>query len=231
MKGLTHAGLQRARQIANHHAQVTGRRAFSAEASGERGKLYFYESIGQDWWTGEGVTAKKVAAALEDLRAQGVKALDIYVNSPGGDIFEAKAIHTNLRRFEGERVVHVDGIAASAATFIAMAGDKIITVPSATWMIHEVHSWGVGNAADFRALADVLDKENGIFAEAYSKRTGSSAEDIRQWMAAETWMNAKEALQRGFTDEVAEADTSEAAVQALAAALDHAHTTLRGPAA
>jgi ATP-dependent Clp protease protease subunit len=207
--------LTRARQIAARHQQATGRRSFHAEVSGGRASLYIYDVIGEDWWAGGGVTAKSVQQALDGMK--GATALDIYVNSPGGDIFEGKAIYAQIRRFPGEKVVHVDGIAASAASFIAMAGDRIITAPAATWMIHEVWAGAVGRASDLRAMADVLDMENVTFAETYAKRTGQSVDDVRAWMADETWMSAADAMARGFTDEIAEAEASDdgAAVAAL----------------
>jgi ATP-dependent Clp protease protease subunit len=215
----------RARQLAARHRQATGRRPFHAEAVGTRGSLYVYDVIGEDWWTGGGVTAKSVQEALDGMK--GAAGLDIYINSPGGDIFEAKAIFAQVRRFQGERVVYVDGIAASAATFIAMAGDRIITAPAATWMIHEVWARTSGRASDFRAMADTLDLENRTFAETYASRSGSSVEDVLAWMAAETWMNATQAKERGFTDEIAEAETDSADAD-VAAALVRATSTLRG---
>jgi ATP-dependent Clp protease protease subunit len=222
MQDMKNTGLTLARQLAAQHREVSGRQAFFSETTGARGALYLYDVIGEDPYTGGGVTANMVAQALAGMR--NVAALDVYVNSPGGDIFEAKAIHSLLRRFKGECVVHVDGIAASAATFIAMAGDRIVTAPAANWMIHEVWARAAGNAADHRALADSLDVENRLFAETYAARTKQSVEDVLAWMAVETWMTAAEAKQRGFTDEIAEADSVEAEVLA---AFESAFSTLR----
>jgi len=216
--------LPRARMLADRHRHASGRQPFHAEASGTRASLYIYDVIGEDWWTGGGVTAKSVQQALEGMK--GATALDVFVNSPGGDIFEGKAIKAQLDRFPGEVVVHVDGIAASAASFIAMAGRRIITAPAATWMIHEVWAGAVGRASDMRAMADVLDMENVTFAETYAKRTGQSVEDVRAWMAAETWMSAADAKARGFTDEISEAETSDNGADV--AALMQLTSTLRG---
>lgn len=196
-------GLQKAIQLAARHREATKRPAFEAKKAGERGELYIYDSIGADFWSGGGVTAQSVQKALADLK--GVTGLDIYVNSPGGDIFEGKAIHSQIRRFAvAERVVHVDGIAASAATFIAMAGDRIITAPSATWMVHEVSGGAWGRAEDMRAMADLLEQENRVYAETYAERTGKPVEECLALMNDETWMTAAEALEHGFTDEVAD---------------------------
>ena len=219
-------GLVRARALAREHLHASGQRPFRAEVVNGRGALYFYDSIGEDWWTGGGVTAKSVQTALDSMK--GASALDIYINSPGGDIYEAKAIFAQLQRFTGEKVVHVDGIAASAATYIAMVGDRIITARDATWMIHEVWTIAMGNAAALRETADLLDKENGTYAERYAMRTKQSVEDVRAWMAAETWMTAQEAKDRGFTDEIAEAKTSDSSADV--AALLSLSATLRARA-
>jgi ATP-dependent Clp protease protease subunit len=204
--------LQKAHDIALRHREATKRPLFEAKKEGDRAQLYIYEAIGQDFWTGEGVTAKRVRDALAGFAD--AKVLDVFINSPGGDIFEAKAIHSQLLRFAGEKVIHVDGIAASAATFIAMAGDKIITAATATWMIHEVSAIAFGRAEDMRAMADLLEKENCIYAETYAKRTGGKVDEILALMNAETWMNAEEAKASGFTDEIADAETQPEAAAA-----------------
>lgn len=221
--------LQMAQQLAAKHRAEKGAAPFRAEVSGGRGSLHLYDTIGEDWFFG-GVTAKGVADALADMK--GVAGLDIYINSPGGDIFEAKAIYSQLRRFEGEKVVHVDGIAASAATLIAMAGDRIITAPLATWMIHEVWAVAMGRASDMLEMAALLEKENATFAETYASRTGQSTEDVLAWMSAETWMNAAEAKARGFTDEISEEQQpSENDDDRIAAALDQTIEKFRAHAA
>jgi ATP-dependent Clp protease protease subunit len=195
----------KAREVAQRHRQTAKPGTlFAFTENATKGELYIYEVIGEDWWTGGGVTAKKVVEALDAMK--GVKTLDVYINSEGGDVFEAKAIFENLKRFGAEKTVHVDGIAASAATFIAMAGDTIITAPAATWMVHEAWSVALGRAEDMRAMADVLDMENRAIAETYATRTGQPVDEMLALMAAETWMNAREARDRGFTDEIARQD-------------------------
>lgn len=173
---------------------------------GDAGELYVYEQIGENWY-GDGLTAKRVKDALAELGA--VKTLNIFINSEGGDVFEAKAILTNLRRHSSEKVVHIDGLAASAATLIAMAGDKIITSPVATWMVHEAWTIALGRAEDMRATADLLDLENTTIAETYAAQTGSTVEEMLALMEAETWMNAQTALDKGFTDEISKGEDDE----------------------
>jgi ATP-dependent protease ClpP protease subunit len=148
-----------------------------------------------------------VKDALAEMK--GVKTLNVFINSPGGDVFEAKSIYTQLLRFDAEKVVHVDGIAASAATLVAMAGDRIITSAVGTWMVHEAWSGAMGNAGDMRAIADVLDLESQIIADTYAKQTGKAPKEMRDLMLAETWMNADQALEQGFTDEISHDDDDE----------------------
>ncbi len=198
-------GLHKAIQMAARLRQASGIGPLVAKKADQVGALYIYAEIGDTWWGDGGVTASKVRDALAEL--QGVKTLNVFINSGGGDIFEAKAIHSQLRRFDARKVVHVDGIAASAATFIAMAGDEIITAPSASWMIHEVSGMGFGRSEDMRALADRLETENRVYAETYAARTKQPVDQLLGWMADETWMTAQEAKERGFTDRIAEAET------------------------
>jgi ATP-dependent Clp protease protease subunit len=183
-------------------------------AKAGEGSLYIYQQIGMDWWTGDGITADSVRQALEQLK--GVKTLNIYINSEGGDVFEAKAIYTQLQRFDAEKVVHIDGLAASAATFVAMAGDRIITSDVGTWMIHEAWGGVLGRATEMRAYADVLEMINDDIANLYAKQTGKSTEECLKLMAAETWMNAAQALELGLTDEVASPEMEEADAKAAA---------------
>lgn len=216
----------KAKRLHASYGSALGKRPLFGETSIDRGSIYIYDFIGENFWDPDReVTGKKIVEALAAMK--GVKALDIFINSPGGDIWEAKAIFAELNRFDGEKVVHIDGIAASAATFIAMVGDKIITAPAATWMIHDVWTVGIGNAAELRKTADVLDLESNTFADTYAKRTGQKVEDVRAWMQAETWMNAATAKERGFTDEISDVATKSEGLEALVSALSNAVQTIR----
>jgi ATP-dependent protease ClpP protease subunit len=167
----------KAHKIANDHAArlkaARGReRGIFAAKKDTRGELFIYEQIGESFWGG-GVSAKSVIDQLEKLK--GVSQLDIRINSEGGDVFDGKAIYNALRRFAANKTVYIDGLAASAATFIAMAGDRIVTAENATWMIHEASGLAMGNAGTLRDLADVLDGENAAIAGIYAARTGQPA--------------------------------------------------------
>lgn len=177
-------------------------------ATGGEAAIYVYERIGGYSWDDSRppVTASGVARELEAARAAGAKTVNVYVNSPGGDVFEAKAIYSQLRRFAEEAgariVVHVDGLAASAASFIAMAGDRIITGASGTWMVHRAWGIALGNAPAVRGYADLLDKMDADMAAIYAARTKRDLAAVLAVMDAETWMSASEALEAGFSDEV-----------------------------
>lgn len=174
-------------------------RGVSAKKAEEIGELFIYDEIGKGFFGG-GIDANDVAAKLDEVK--GAKELRVYINSPGGSVWDGKAIHALLARFPAKKTVFVDGLAASAASFIAMAGDRIVTSPGATWMIHQAMGGAYGYADDLRSTAEILDLETRNIAGLYEKRTKNALADIEKWMADETWMDAAEAKKRGFTDEI-----------------------------
>jgi ATP-dependent Clp protease protease subunit len=175
-------------------------RGFTSKKKDDTGELLIYDAIGEDMWTGGGVTPKGVAEQLKALA--GVKTLNIYINSPGGSVFDGEAIYNQLRRFEATKNVIVDGLAASAASFIAMAGDKITMGHGSQMMIHRAMGGAYGFESDLRAVADVLGMLSGTIADIYAKRTGKSRDEVLALMDAETWMDPAKALELGFADEV-----------------------------
>lgn len=168
---------------------------FFAKASGKRGEIFVYDAIGKSYFD-DGVSAKSFAESLKSLG--NVQALDLYINSPGGSVFEGVAIYNQLKRFQAQKVVHVDGIAASIASIIAMAGDEINIAANGTMMIHNPWGMAIGGATEMRKQADALDQLRSTLLDTYVARTGSSAKDVGEWMDAETWMTADEAVKRGF---------------------------------
>lgn len=169
----------------------------AAAAIDDAQSITVFDVIGQDPWTGEGVTAKRVGAAL---RAMGDAPVTVKVNSPGGDMFEGLAIYNLLREHPGEVTVKVMGLAASAASIIAMAGDRIEMGLGSFLMIH--NSWGmvVGNQADMREAAAVFAEFDAAMADIYSARTGKPADEVAAMMAAETWLRPESAIAAGFAD-------------------------------
>jgi ATP-dependent Clp protease protease subunit len=156
-----------------------------------------YDVIGYDSWTGEGFTAKRMAGAL---RAIGEKPVEVLINSPGGDMFEGLAIYNLLREHPAEVTVKVMGMAASAASIIAMAADNLLMGKGAFLMIH--NSWGVvvGNQNDMRDAASVFAEFDAAMAEIYESRSGLKLADIESMMDAETWLRASEAVAKGLAD-------------------------------
>lgn len=185
-------------------------------------ELLVYDEIGENWWTGGGVTAKSVAAALHD--AGDFDRIAVRVNSPGGDCFEGVAIY-NLLRAQAKPVdVFVDGLAASAASVIAMAGGMVAMGDGAMIMIHNAASFAYGDAPELRKTADLLEKVSQTVGEIYVKKTGKSADDVKSLMDAETWMGPQEAIDNGFADRMIEQEASDAAqAKALAKTFNFRH--------
>ena len=183
---------------------------FNAEAAGKRPSalerndnvITIFDTIGEDWWTGEGVTAKSIARQLKAIGGD----VEVQINSPGGDVFEGFAIYNILREHPYNVHVKVIGMAASAASVIAMAGDTIAVGASAFIMIHNCWVLAVGNRHDMRETADFLEPFDAALRDLYAARTGQKPEDVARWLDAETYMNGNEAIQRGFADELLAAD-------------------------
>lgn len=170
-----------------------------AAASDEDNSISMFEVIGEDWWTGGGVTAKRVSAALRSIGKQDVT---VKINSPGGDMFEGIAIYNLLRAHPAKVTVEVLGWAASAASIIAMSGDEIRMGLGSFMMVH--NAWGVviGNRHDMRDSAELFDGFDGAIVDIYEARTGMKRADIEKLMDAETFMGPSEAVKNGFADAV-----------------------------
>lgn len=187
----------------------------SAAESEDPATISLYDVIGEDGWTGEGWTAKRMAGVLRSI---GKKDVTVNVNSPGGDMFEGLAIYNLLREHPAKVTVKVMGIAASAASFIAMAGDEVVMGTGSFLMIH--NAWGVviGNRNDMRESADIFDKFDASMVEIYTARTGQKPEAIAAMMDAETYITAKEAVDGGFADTVADMPQASASLRPEVAA-------------
>ena len=157
-------------------------------------EIFIYDEIGYF-----GHTAKGFA---DDLQELDVDELTVHINSPGGDIFDGLAIYQALKAHRASVTVMIDGLAASISSVIAMAGNKIIMAPKASMMIHDGWSIGMGNAAELRKMADVLDKQSQIIASVYADRSLQPEDFWRDRMRDETWYNADEAVAAGLADEV-----------------------------
>ncbi|KDW26504.1 clp protease family protein [Escherichia coli 2-177-06_S3_C1] len=172
-------------------------RWYTIKAADVRGtaEISIYEEIG-----GFGITAKQFT---EDLKVLGdVSHINLRIHSPGGDVFEGIAIYNLLRNHPADITVYIDGVAASMASVVAMAGDRVVMPENAMMMIHK--PWGIsgGNAGDMRDYADLLDKVETVLIPAYARKTGKSAQEIATMLEDETWMDGKECLKHGFADEL-----------------------------
>jgi ATP-dependent Clp protease, protease subunit len=173
--------------------------------------IYLYDVIGYDWWTGGGVTPTQFA---KDLQAAGGRTLHLRINSPGGDVFDGRAMVAALKEYAGEVIVHVDGLAASAASFLAVHGSRIEMNAGSFMMIHNGWTLAMGDRHAMLDMAGLLEKIDSSIVDDYQKRTGADREQIAQWMDDETWMTAAEAVERGFADRIA--GSTDGAAQAKA---------------
>ncbi len=182
--------------------------------------------IGQDWWTGEGVTAKRISAALRAIGAE--NPVIVNLNSPGGDMFEGTAIYNLLREHRGHVTVKVLGMAASAASIIAMAADEIQIGRPSFFMIHNCWVASAGNRHEFREMSDWMEPFDAAMADVYAARTGLANADIAKMMDRETWIGGSSAVEKGFADSLLESDSvKEGEGKAQATAVRRLEATLR----
>ncbi|GGB94843.1 hypothetical protein GCM10011363_09350 [Marivita lacus] len=170
---------------------------YTIRARATGAEVLIYDEIGA-----YGVSAKGFLAELGALPDDAP--IDLRLNSPGGSVFDAVAIYNALSRHAGAITVWIDGIAASAASYIAMAGDEIVMPENAFLMIHDPSGLVMGTAADMRDMAGTLDKIAASMTRGYAAKSGKSEEDIAALLAAETWFDAKDALEAGLATRLAE---------------------------
>lgn len=182
--------------------QPDGRSWYRIEnAAGARAEVYLYDMIGE--W---GVTAQQFVNDLRGVRSQ---AIDLHINSEGGEVFDGLAIYEAVRQHPAEVTGYVDGLAASAASFIAMACDRVVMAERARLMIHDAHGLVIGNAADMREMANLLDDLSDNVADIYADRAGGTRQQWRDAMrgptgaADGTWYTAQAAVEAGLADEIA----------------------------
>lgn len=171
---------------------------YEIRAKADSAEVWLYDVIGSDMF-GEGITAKAFVKELSALKASQI---DLHVNSPGGSVFDGQAIYNALARHPASVTTYVDGVAASIAGVVALAGDQVVMAKNALFMVHDPFGMTIGNAKEIRSYADILDKVRDTILTIYEGKTGLPTETIEELMAAETWMNADEALAYGFADSV-----------------------------
>lgn len=196
-------------------------------ASTSDNAISIFDIIGQDFW-GDGVTANRIAGALRSMDGQDVT---VNINSPGGDMFEGLAIYNLLREYSGKVTVKVMGIAASAASVIAMAGDEVQIGRGAFLMIHNCWVAVMGNRNDLERAAADMEPFDKAMADIYTARSGLAADEVSTMMDNETYIAGSDAVEKGFADHLLPADEIEngdgspsAALRKLDAMLAKANT-------
>lgn len=159
-------------------------------------ELIFNGPISDETWWGDEITPSLFRDELAKISGN----LTVWLNSPGGDCFAASQIYTMLRNHNGKVTVKIDGIAASAASVVAMAGDETFIAPTAMLMIHNPMMWASGNKADMEKAIELLEEVKEGIINAYVRKTSLPRNQISKLMDDETWLNAEKALQLGFVD-------------------------------
>jgi ATP-dependent Clp endopeptidase proteolytic subunit ClpP len=184
----------------------------------DKAVVRIYDEI--SWW---GVTADDLASEIAKITASEI---EVQINSPGGDVFDGLAIYNALRMHPARVTTRIDGLAASAASFIVQAGDHRVIVQSAQMMIHEARGAVWGTADEIRQFADLVAQQNDVMAQLYAQRAGGDVEHFRELMTATTWFTDQQALDEGLVDELyvpprQEASTKTRPAATAAAGDDH----------
>lgn len=190
---------ERGRQMARAQHPEKGSLEVRGAANG-RTSVLVYGYIGATWYDDDGVTAASFAKELGGIGDGGI---DLHLNSGGGSVFDAIAMHAALLNHPSDVVSYVDGVAASAASFLAMAGGEIVIEKPAKMMIHEASGLVLGNKRDMREMADVLDELDDTIAGIYADRTGKPAAHWAAAMERTTWYSSAQAVEAGLANRVA----------------------------
>ncbi|QNB11569.1 Clp protease ClpP [Paraburkholderia tropica] len=185
----------------DNRGRVQGLRV-QASADATEVTVYVYDVIVTDDWWG-GVSAAAFVQALASITAD---VIHLRINSPGGDVFAARAMETAVRGHSAKVIAHVDGVAASAASFLMLAADEVEITDGAFVMIHKAWSFAMGNADELKETANLLDAVDASLVRTYAKETGQDEADIAAWMAAETWFSSADAIEKGFAHRLAGSD-------------------------
>lgn len=188
--------------IPNHQTMNQGNKTIwnLVKNDDKSAELMLYGDIAESFW-GDTISAKEVTEYLADLDVENI---DVYINSNGGVVDTAIAINNALRRHKAKVTVNIDGIAASAATLITCAGDIVRMPKNALFMIHNPSTIAMGDSEEMRKQADVLEKYKNSITETYLQKVNIDKEKLSELMDNETWLNAEEALEYGFIDEITE---------------------------
>lgn len=172
--------------------------SYRIHAAGKKAEIFIYDSIGEDFFGG--VSAKQV---VDDIKSFGrVDVINVHLNSPGGEVFAGITMFNVLKQHPARIEVDIDGLAASIASIVAMAGDTVRMAKNAMLMIHDPMSFAIGTSEDFRTKAALMDQVKDNMVKTYAEKTGLTSEKIGELMSAETWMQAGDARELGFVDQL-----------------------------
>lgn len=190
----------RLQQLLRDNAHTPRRYACQVSADAAEGAttIWLYDVIGANAWGGV-----DAARFVQDVATISAPVIHLRINSPGGDVFDARAMATALREHPARIVAHIDGLAASAASYVALAADEVEISDGAFLMIH--NAWGVvlGNRHDLLEMALTLERVDASIAADYQRKSGQDLATVQGWMDAETWFAAQEALAVGLVDRIA----------------------------
>lgn len=183
-------------------ADNIGRGLFLTENAADEATIYLYDVIVNDSSWG-GISAIDF---VRELAAAQVGTIHLRINSPGGEVFAAQAMVQAVKEHPAKVVAHIDGLAASSASWLALSADEVHIASGGMIMIHQAMTYAVGNAKDMHATAAMLEKIDRVLVDLYVEATGQTEERIAEWMAAETWFSAQEAVDAGFASSIATAE-------------------------
>lgn len=170
------------------------------EVEGDYAEMYLYGTITDySWYEEDVITSKKVRDQLSKVTKD---TIHVHINSGGGDVFESIAIYNLIKNHKAEIIIYVDGLAASGASIICMAGDKIVMPSNSMIMIHKAWTWATGNADELRKVASDMDKIDSAVTESYVSRFIGTKEELTQLLSDETWLTAQECKELGFCNEI-----------------------------
>lgn len=175
-------------------------KALEVSASADEATVYLYDVIVSDAATAEWYGGIAAEPFVKELNALTAPTIHLRINSPGGDVFAGRAIEAAIRAHPSKIVAHVDGYAASSASFVAIAADEVEIAAGGFFMVHNSWTFAYGNADDLMQTAALLEKVDGTLVDSYARKTKGDKEVIRQWMADETWFTGQEAVDAGFAD-------------------------------
>ncbi len=196
-------------QMESMRGRKSGIEIRANETAGPRVELYFLDQIVPSWlsrYLSDTMSSGEVVEALEAV--PDASGIDVFINSPGGDVFEAMSIYNTLKEHPAPVNVYVRGLAASAAGIIAMAGDNIQMGEGSFLMVHNAWTIAQGNADQLQRAVNLLDKIDGEIAGIISRRSKNDADQVRQWMRDETWFTAEESVSAGLADRMAAMDAT-----------------------